>query len=66
MEKLLGVPEIMARYGCCRQTASKRMHEMRHMEKPLMVTETAVKQWEQRKMNVQEVVKLYEIPRRRA
>lgn len=45
METLLGVPEIMARYRCCRQTASKRMKQMKHLENPLLVPEWAVTQW---------------------
>jgi len=50
METLLGVPEIMARYRCCRQTASKRMRQMKHLENPLLVPEWAVMQWEQEQM----------------
>lgn len=47
MEALYGVPDIMARYNCCRHTASKLMHQMRHLTTPrLMVTESAVKAWE--------------------
>lgn len=51
MEALLGVTDIMERYGCCRHTASKMMHQMRHIETPrLLVTESAVKAWECEKM----------------
>lgn len=50
MEILLGVPEIMQRYRCCRQTASKRMRQMKHLENPLLVPEWAVMQWEQEQM----------------
>ena len=50
METLLGVPEIMARYRCCRQTASKRMKQMKHLENPLLVPEWAVTQWEREQM----------------
>ena len=50
METLLGVREIMARYRCCRQTASKRMKQMKHLENPLLVPEWAVMQWEQEQM----------------
>lgn len=64
MDKLLGVAQIMARYGCCRQTASKRMHEMAHMEQPLMVTERAVKEWEETKQR--RAANIITIPRRRA
>ena len=50
MDVLLGVTEIMARYRCCRQTASKRMKQMKHLENPLLVPEWAVMQWEQEQM----------------
>ena len=50
METLLGVPEIMARYRRCRQTASKRMKQMKHLENPLLVPEWAVTQWEREQM----------------
>lgn len=50
MDTLLGVPEIMARYRCCRQTASKRMKQMKHLENPLLVPEWAVTQWEREQM----------------
>lgn len=46
MEKLLCVKEIMERYQCNPATARKRMREMPHMEKPLLVTEKAVAEWE--------------------
>ena len=43
MEKLLFVPDIMARYRVSAPTARKIMREMEHMEKPkLAVTERAV------------------------
>ena len=48
MDKLLGVPEIMARYGCCRKTAGRIIHEMQHLDVPrLLAPEWAVQQWEQ-------------------
>ena len=50
MERLLSVKDIMARYQCSRQTASKRIHEMPHIEDPLMVTEKAVMEWESRRL----------------
>lgn len=50
MEALYGVTDIMARYGCCRHTASKMMHQMRHMTEPrLMVSESALRAWEYEK-----------------
>lgn len=57
MDTLLGVPEIMRRYRCCRQTASKRMREMKHMEHPLLVPEWAVLQWEQEQMEPRKATK---------
>ena len=50
MEALLGVNDIMARYNCCRHTASKMMHQMMHMTEPrLMVSESALRAWEYEK-----------------
>lgn len=46
MERLLGVAEVAERYHCCHKTASKRMKQMVHMEKPLLVSENAIMQWE--------------------
>ena len=47
MEKLLTVADIMDRYHCCRDTASKIIHQMRHITSPrLMVSESAVMAWE--------------------
>lgn len=50
MENMLAVCDIMARYRCSRQTASMRMKQMRHMEKPLLVPESAVMEWEESRM----------------
>ena len=79
METLLGVSDIMQRYRCCRQTASKRMRQMKHLENPLLVPEWAVTQWEQEQMEPRRAKKKpvqgrvitdpanpYRIPRRRA
>ena len=77
MDTLLGVPEIMNRYGCCRQTASKRMKQMKHLENPLLVPEWAVTQWEREQMEpkrkkptgrliTREEAKGHFIPRRKA
>lgn len=49
MDKLLTVEDIAERYKCSVQTARKYMRQMYHMEKPLMVTETAVAAWEREK-----------------
>lgn len=49
MERWMTVADIMARYRCSAQTARKRMRQMVHMEKPLMVTEAAVAAWEREK-----------------
>ena len=38
MEKLLSVADLMARYGCSRQTAIRYMKQMEHQTKPYMVT----------------------------
>ena len=46
MENLLNVADIAARYKCSLPTARARMRQMEHMEKPLMVTESAVRAWE--------------------
>lgn len=78
MEALLGIADIMERYGCCRHTASKMMHQMRHIERPrLMVTESAVKAWEcektispgtkpRRRMERMVILNDVRIPRRKA
>lgn len=50
MENLLNVADIAARYKCSLPTARARMRQMEHMEKPLMVTESAVRLWETGKM----------------
>lgn len=46
MDRLLTVNEIMERYKCSANTARSRMRKMVHMEKPLMVSERAVMDWE--------------------
>lgn len=46
MEKLLSVKDIMARYQCSRQTAIRYIRQMEHMERPYMVTERAVTEWD--------------------
>ena len=49
MDRLLTVEDIMTRYRCSAQTARKYMRQMYHMEKPLMVAESAVAAGEREK-----------------
>lgn len=49
MEELLNVADIAARYKCSLSTARSRMRQMEHMEKPLLVSESAIIKWEQSK-----------------
>lgn len=52
MDALYGIPEIMERYGVSRQTASRYIHEMHHMESPrLLAPEWAVEEWERGRMS---------------
>lgn len=46
MNRLVTVKEIAERYNCSTKTARRYMRQMEHMEKPLRVTEQAVRQWE--------------------
>ena len=46
MDRLLTVADIMERYKCSANTARGRMRQMAHMEKPLLVSERAVMDWE--------------------
>lgn len=46
MDRLLFTADIIARYRCSRPTAIKRIRQMIHMERPLAVTEWAVRAWE--------------------
>lgn len=48
LDRLLSVADICARYQCKPTTARKYMREMEHRENPLMVTERAVKAWDER------------------
>ena len=48
MERLLNVGAVCELFGCKAATARKRMREMEHTEKPLMVTERAVRSWVQK------------------
>ena len=49
MERLYSVRDICERYQVKPATARKIMRDMYHLEKPLMVSERAVRDWEQRK-----------------
>lgn len=49
MEKLLSVKDIQSRYQCSPNTARAYIRQMIHMEKPLMVSEKALREWEQEK-----------------
>ena len=58
MEKLLTVRDMMNRYQCSRQTASRYMRKLEHMEKPLTVRASVVEQWErERTVRPPEVVR---------
>ena len=51
MKKLLTVAEVMARYECCRQTASKIIYSLPHIEYPrLMIPEKVLEKWELNQM----------------
>ena len=55
MDRLYGVEEIMERYRCGVRTARKYMGEMGQIKtKPMLVTETAIMQWEARKQERKE------------
>ena len=64
MERLLSVKDIQTRYQCNPATARKYMREMIHMEKPLMVSEHAVSEWEKRKLIMPSYMIRQEIKRR--
>ena len=65
MERLLSVKDIQERYQCNPATARKRMREMMHMEKPLMVSESAVNEWEKRKLIMPDYMIRQELKRRK-
>lgn len=47
MQKLLTIADVMERYACCRQTASKIIYALPHLEFPrLMVPEKVLEKWE--------------------
>lgn len=49
MERLYSVRDICERYQVKSATARKIMRDMVHMERPLMVSERALIEWERRK-----------------
>lgn len=46
MEKLLSVADMMARYQCSRQTAIRYMQQMEHQERPYMVRQSVLEEWD--------------------
>ena len=58
MERLLSVKDMMARYGCSRQTAIRYMQKMEHQERPYMVRQSVVEAWDRsRTVNPPEAVR---------
>ena len=49
MDRLYSVRDIQSRYQCSPNTARAYIRQMIHMEKPLMVTEKALMDWENRR-----------------
>jgi hypothetical protein len=49
VDRLYSVKDICERYQVKSVTARKFMRDMDHLESPLMVSERALKAWEQRK-----------------
>ena len=64
MERLLSVRDIQERYQCNPATARKYIRQMIHIEKPLMVSETAVTEWEKRKLIMPDYLIRQEMKRR--
>lgn len=55
MDRLYSVEEIMERYRCGVRTARKYMGEMGPVKtKPMLVTETAIMRWEEKKQERKE------------
>lgn len=58
MERLFSVKDMMARYGCSRQTAIRYMQKMEHQERPYMVRQSVVEAWDRsRTVNPPEAVR---------
>lgn len=67
MDKLLSVKDIQERYQCNPATARSYIRQMKHMEKPMMVTEKEVERWEREKtFYPQETYKTALMKKRRA
>ena len=50
MDRLVTVRDIQDRYGCSLPTARRYIRQMiPHMENPLTATETAFREWEERR-----------------
>ena len=49
MQKLYSAGDIAERYGCSLCTARRYIRKMRHMENPLMVAESDLREWENRR-----------------
>ena len=64
MDRLLSVKDIQNRYQCNPATARKYMRQMVHMEKPLMVSEHAINEWEKRKLTMPDWMIRQEMKRR--
>lgn len=65
MERLLSVKDIQDRYQCNPATARKYIRQMAHIEKPLMVSERAVTEWEKRKLIMPDYMIRQEMKRRK-
>ena len=58
MERLYSVSDLMDRYGKSRQTVIRYMKKMRHQRNPYMVTESALREWENsRTVNPPELIR---------
>lgn len=64
MERLLSVKDIQNRYQCNPATARKYMRQMEHIERPLMVSERAISNWEKRKLIMPDYLIRLEMKRR--
>ena len=65
MERLLSVRDIQERYQCNPATARRYIRQMEHIEKPLMVSERAVSDWEKRKLIMPDWMIRQEMKRRK-
>ena len=65
MDRLYSVKDIQSRYQCNPATARKYMRQMEHIEKPLMVSERAINDWEKRKLIMPDFLIRQEMKRRK-